>query len=122
MGTAQPWSWRTFFCVFLSHPQSLLPCKEAESQPITRSNYLPSASFWQPPPRFLPKLCFTNTLNPKGSKSPRQGSAGSGQLQDFPDAGEATGARFCPSSTLAPASSPRRGEGAGPLELQGAGG
>lgn len=40
-------------------------CKKAKSKPITRSNYLPSASSWQQLPRLLPKRRFTNTLTQK---------------------------------------------------------
>lgn len=66
-GTAQPRSWGTTAPLRPVFPAPLKAtvtgaCKKAKSKPITRSNYLPSASSWQRLPRLLPKLCFTNTL------------------------------------------------------------
>lgn len=43
--------------------------KKGKSKPITRSNYLPSASSRQRLPRLLPKLRFTNTLLQKAQVS-----------------------------------------------------
>lgn len=47
---------------------SLSPAEKVKSKPVTRSNYLPSVSSWQPPPRLLPKL-FHQHPDPKSPKS-----------------------------------------------------
>lgn len=81
-------------------------CKKAQSQPITRSNYLPSASCWQRPPRLLPKRRFPNTLIQKAPRRQEKALPAQTSCKVSSPPGQATGVQLSPWSPWASASAP----------------